>query len=41
MNIPFVLLFVSTSVYAKVSYLFAGILNDKSDFSPVTEIFEK
>ena len=28
------------SVYAKVSYLFAGILNDKSAFSPVIDIFE-
>ena len=29
------------SVYAKVSYLSAGILGDKSAFSPVIDIFEK
>ena len=29
------------SAYAKVSYLSAGILNDKSAFSPVIDIFEK
>ena len=29
------------SVYTKVSYLSAGILNDKSAFSPVIDIFEK
>ena len=29
------------SVYAKVSYLCAGILSDKSVFSPVIDIFEK
>ena len=28
------------SVYAKGSYLFAGILNDESAFSPVIDIFE-
>ena len=28
------------SVYAKVSYFSAGILNDKSAFSPVIVIFE-
>ena len=30
-----------TSVYAKVSYLSAGILNDKSALSPVIDILEK
>ena len=29
------------SVFAKVSYLCAGILSDKSAFSPVIDIFEK
>jgi len=29
------------SVFAKISYLCAGILNDKSVFSPVIEIFQK
>ena len=29
------------SVYTKVSYLSAGILNDKSAFSSVIEFFEK
>ena len=29
------------SVYAKVSYLCGGILNDKSDFFPVIDIFKK
>ena len=29
------------SVYAKVSCLSAGILNDESAFSPVIDIFEK
>ena len=28
------------SVYAKVSYLCDGVLSDKSDFSPVIDIFE-
>ena len=30
----------SACLYAKVSYLSAGILNDKSAFSPVIDIFE-
>ena len=29
------------SVYTKVTYLSAGILNNKSAFSPVIDIFEK
>ena len=29
------------SVYTKVSYLSARILNDKSDFSPIIDILEK
>ena len=30
-----------SSVFAKVSYLSAGILNDKLAFSPVIDILEK
>ena len=29
------------TVFAKVSYLSAGILNEESDFSPVLDIFNK
>jgi len=29
------------SVYAKVLYLSAGILNDKSDFTPVIDFFKE
>ena len=29
------------SVNAKVLYLSAGVLNDKSDFTPVIDFFEK